>query len=118
MRETIRQLLIDVVELLKIKKIIPFNLPIDINVERTKNADHGDFFTNIAMILAKSCGKSPRVLAEIIVNNLAANASVIKVEIAGPGFINFFFNNHINSQVITQILQQKEKLEPQKTPDK
>jgi len=61
-------------------------------VERTKNRDHGDFATNVALLLAKAAGKKPRDLAAALVAALPARAEIAKVEIAGPGFINFFLS--------------------------
>lgn len=62
----------------------------DIQLTRTKDSTHGDFATNIAMILSKQLSLKPRELAEKIVAHLPASPIVQKVEIAGPGFINFF----------------------------
>ena len=59
-------------------------------VERTRDATHGDFATNAAMQLAKSARRKPREVAQAIVDALPPNELVAKVEIAGPGFINFF----------------------------
>ena len=64
----------------------------NIRVDRTKDRAHGDFATNAAMIFAKSFGQKPRELAEAIIANLADDEHIAKVEIAGPGFINFFVN--------------------------
>ncbi len=61
-------------------------------VERTRDASHGDFASNIAMRLAKSVHKSPREVAASIVDVLGNNDLVDKVEIAGPGFINFYLS--------------------------
>jgi len=61
-------------------------------VERTRDASHGDFASNIAMRLAKSVHKSPREIAASIVDVLGDNDLVDKVEIAGPGFINFYLS--------------------------
>lgn len=58
-------------------------------VERTRDPRHGDFTTNIAMRLAKSVGRNPRDIAQTIVDGVAENELVDKIEIAGPGFINF-----------------------------
>jgi arginyl-tRNA synthetase len=58
-------------------------------VERTRDPSHGDFACNIAMRLAKPARKSPRDIAAIIVDALPDNDTVARVEIAGPGFINF-----------------------------
>ncbi|MES2404068.1 MAG: arginine--tRNA ligase [Pseudomonadota bacterium] len=65
----------------------------DFVVERTRNRGHGDFACNLAMLLAKKAGKPPRDLATAIIAALPANALVAKVEIAGPGFINFFLTD-------------------------
>jgi arginyl-tRNA synthetase len=59
-------------------------------VERTRDATHGDFATNAAMQLAKSARRKPREVAQAIVDALPPSELVAKVEIAGPGFINFF----------------------------
>ncbi|HSC48557.1 MAG TPA: arginine--tRNA ligase, partial [Gammaproteobacteria bacterium] len=59
-------------------------------LERTRDRTHGDFATNVALILAKSAGKKPRELAAAIVAALPASPLVERTEIAGPGFINFF----------------------------
>lgn len=61
-------------------------------VERTKDAQHGDFTTNVAMRLAKAAKRSPRELAQAIVAALPANPLIAKTEVAGAGFINFFLN--------------------------
>jgi len=62
---------------------------ISTTVERTRDARHGDFTTNIAMRLAKSLGKNPREIATQIIEKLPESELVDKVDIAGPGFINF-----------------------------
>ena len=64
-------------------------LSIEDTVERTRDASHGDFASNIAMRLAKPARKSPRDIATSIVETLAKAGDVDKIEVAGPGFINF-----------------------------
>lgn len=61
----------------------------DFVVERTKSREHGDYASNIALLLAKPAGMKPRELAELLVNTLPASQHVEKVSVAGPGFINF-----------------------------
>src|SRR5579859_1892504 len=61
-------------------------------VERTRDRKHGDFATNVALVLAKSLGKKPRDLADAIVKALPTGGMVARTEIAGPGFINFFLS--------------------------
>ena len=59
-------------------------------VERTRDAQHGDFATNIALRLAKAAGRNPRELAQAIVAALPANELIARTEVAGAGFINFY----------------------------
>lgn len=68
------------------------NIAVDSTVERTRDASHGDFATNIAMRLAGPARKNPRAIAASIVNALDDNQQIDKVEIAGPGFINFYLH--------------------------
>ncbi|MDA3870061.1 MAG: arginine--tRNA ligase, partial [Gammaproteobacteria bacterium] len=62
----------------------------DIQVVHTKDSSHGDFACNVALTLAKAAGKPPRELAQAICDALPQDAELVKTEIAGPGFINFF----------------------------
>jgi len=61
----------------------------DFVIERPREASHGDFSTNAAMTLAKAARSNPRQLAQALVDALPADAAIAKVDIAGPGFINF-----------------------------
>lgn len=79
-----------------------------VQVEETRDKQHGDFASNIAMTLAKSEQKKPRDLAEIIIKHLPASPYIQKVEIAGPGFINFFLTPDAMTGVIKKILTEKE----------
>jgi len=63
--------------------------PLDGTIERTRDPSHGDFASNIAMRLAKPAAKKPRDIAGMIVDAIGKSPAVDKVEIAGPGFINF-----------------------------
>ncbi len=65
------------------------DLPAISTLERTRDASHGDFASNIAMRLAKPAKKSPRDIAASIVEAIAGNEQLAQVDIAGPGFINF-----------------------------
>lgn len=60
------------------------------HVERTRDAAHGDFASNIAMTLTKALRRNPREIAQAIIDALPSDERIEKVEIAGPGFINFF----------------------------
>src|SRR5699024_8739701 len=77
-----------------------------IHLEKPKEKAHGDFATNIAMQLARIAKKAPRQIAEDIVQQLDNNeASIEKVEIAGPGFINFFMKTDFLGDVVPAILE-------------
>jgi arginyl-tRNA synthetase len=73
-------------------------------VERTKDEAHGDFATNLAMVLAKATRANPRQLAEKIAAALPQDAAVLRTEIAGPGFINFFIDPKARYQIIPTVL--------------
>ena len=75
-----------------------------INVEKPAHAEHGDFATNVAMQMAKLERKAPRAVAEIIVNKLAGASELIaSLQIAGPGFINFFIKDSAWRKTLTEI---------------
>ena len=74
-----------------------------IQVTRTKDASHGDFASNIALVFAKQVGKNPRELALSLSQHLTQSNLFDRVEVAGPGFINFFIAQKDQSQVIHKI---------------
>lgn len=76
-----------------------------IELEKPKEKSHGDYATNIAMQLARIAKKAPRQIADDIIAKLdQQKASVLNVEIAGPGFINFFMDNSYLTDLIPEIL--------------
>lgn len=82
-----------------------FPLP---HIERTRDKKFGDFSCNIAFQLAKSLGTSPRELATALINHLPDSPYLAKVELAGPGFINFFLTPKAQENVIEAILTAQE----------
>ena len=75
-----------------------------IGVEKPAHPEHGDFASNVAMQMAKPERKSPRAIAEIIVNKLAGSSDLIEsLEIAGPGFINFFIKDAAWRKTLVEI---------------
>jgi arginyl-tRNA synthetase len=80
-------------------------LPPAIQIENTKDKQHGDFATNIAMTLAKTAQKKPREIAERLIQVLPASALIKQVEIAGPGFINFFLSPEALTGIVKTVLQ-------------
>ncbi len=79
-----------------------------IQIDTTKDKQHGDFASNIALMMAKLAQKKPREIADRIVQLLPASPYVTKTEVAGPGFINFFLSPQALTSVATQILSEKE----------
>ncbi len=69
---------------------LPADAKRPVQIDRTRDKSHGDFATNIALMLAKPAGMKPRDLAEKLIAALPSDSAVAKVDIAGPGFINFF----------------------------
>jgi arginyl-tRNA synthetase len=77
--------------------------PSAIVVERTRDPQHGDFATNIALRLAKAARRNPRDLAQAILAALPPNPLVARTEVAGAGFINFFLTAEAYSQELGRI---------------
>ena len=92
MKDTIRQLIQQALAQLVTEGVLPEGLTPAIQVENARDKTHGDFASNIAMMLAKPAGMKPRDLAEKIIAALPADEQISKTEIAGPGFLNFFQN--------------------------
>jgi arginyl-tRNA synthetase len=105
MKEQIQILLTQSLEVLVANDVLS-EIPTNIRIDHSKDKVQGDFASNIAMMLSKQAKCSPRDLAEQIINNLPNSAEVDKVEIAGPGFINFFMSQGSNASVVNQIIDQ------------
>ena len=69
---------------------LPNGVPTELKVGRTKQKEHGDYATNVALQLAKGAGMNPRDFATKLAEALSANDGIDKVDVAGPGFINVF----------------------------
>ena len=93
MKDSIRHLIQQALHRLTADGGLPEGLSPVIQVENTRDKSNGDFASNIAMMLAKPAGMKPRDLAEKLVAALPTDEQVSKVEIAGPGFLNFFQNS-------------------------
>ena len=77
----------------------------DIKIEYSRDPSHGDFASNLAMVLAKTHNCNPRELANRIIENLPKSDLIKRTEIAGPGFINFFLNQNSYQSVVLDILE-------------
>lgn len=79
-------------------------------LETPKDKTNGDYSTNMAMQLARVAKKAPKMIAEELVANFdKSKASIEKIEVAGPGFINFYMNNSYLTDLIPAILQAGDK---------
>jgi arginyl-tRNA synthetase len=81
-------------------------LPVESTLERTRDVSHGDFASNIAMRLAKPARMSPRDIAARLIEHMADSNDLDKVEIAGPGFINFHLGDGAYHAELGTILEQ------------
>lgn len=82
----------------------------DVILEAPKEKAHGDYSTNMAMQLARVAKKAPRMIAEALVTNFdRSQASIAKIELAGPGFINFYMNNNYLTELIPTVLEAGDK---------
>ena len=79
-------------------------LPHSISLERPKNRDHGDYACSIALQLAKTAGKNPREIAQIICDQLSGTEGISAVDIAGPGFINITLNRANQAELVSTII--------------
>ena len=106
MKSIVAQLIQDALARLPELGDVGADLPIESTVERTRDASHGDFASNVAMRLAKPAKMKPRDIAAKIIAQIPASEQVDKVEIAGPGFINFHLSALAFHRELQTILDQ------------
>jgi arginyl-tRNA synthetase len=94
--------------LISAKKIAVNDIP-EIKIERPKSKDHGDYASNIALMVAKPAGVNPREVAQLLVDELSKNSAFKKVEIAGPGFLNFTLESASLGEVVRTIIKEANK---------
>ncbi|EGW22997.1 arginine--tRNA ligase [Methylobacter tundripaludum] len=103
MKKKIEELILQAVETLKSNGVLAQEITPNITIDRTRDPQHGDFASNLALMLAKQVNTNPRQLAEKLIAALPQDTAIVKVELAGPGFINFFIDPTAQYQVIKQI---------------
>ena len=103
MKEHLRELVVQALLDLKRAGTLSYDGEPDFVIERTRSREHGDYACNVALLLAKQVGMKPRDLAEAIVANLTESHNLQKIEIAGPGFINFHLNQSCRLGVLRRI---------------
>lgn len=108
MKQQIHNLVERAVATLIEAKKLPQDFVANIQLTVTKDKSQGDFASNVALASAKNAKMPPRALAELIVAEIESDSSIDKVEIAGPGFINFFLASDAAQSVVLDILAQKQ----------
>ncbi|KAB2932481.1 MAG: arginine--tRNA ligase [Candidatus Contendobacter sp.] len=106
MKLHLHTLLTQALQRLRQDGLLPDDAPADIPLEHTRDRTHGDFASTLALALAKTARRKPRELAEQLVAALPTSERVARVEIAGPGFINFFLAQTAYQTVVNEILDQ------------
>ncbi len=104
LKKQIQELLLQSLAILESKEIIPASNELVIKIENSRGPEHGDFASNIAMTLAKTAKTNPRQLAQNIIDQLPDSDVLERVEIAGPGFINFFLKQNAHQATVVEIL--------------
>ncbi len=108
MKQKLKKLVLTAIQSLQQQSQLDTALIPDIQIERTRDASHGDYACNIAMLLAKQARCKPRDLAEKIVKALPDSKNIAKKEIAGPGFINFYLTHSAVESIVAEVMVQKE----------
>ena len=80
------------------------DIPAEIVVERPKNREHGDWTSNIAMVIAKPAGMPPRDCASLIADTLSQSPTFTRIDVAGPGFLNFTLNPAVAAELVRTIV--------------
>ena len=109
MKQHLTELITQALAKLRSEGVLASDAEAPIAIERARGKEHGDFACNIALGLARAAKTKPRELAQKIVAALPASKQVAKVEIAGPGFINFFLSPAAYHAVVHTVLTQKDR---------
>jgi arginyl-tRNA synthetase len=103
-KDQLRLLVLQAISRLQSDGLLPPDTNAAFVIERTRNRDHGDFACNAAMLLAKAARRKPRELAEALVAALPPSGEVARIDIAGPGFINFFLSPAAYHEEVRRVL--------------
>ncbi|MGY5882870.1 arginine--tRNA ligase [Modestobacter lacusdianchii] len=79
-------------------------VPEDVVIERPRNPEHGDYATNVALRLAKTAGRPPREVAEVLAGQLRDHDGVASVDVAGPGFLNITLAKDALGQIAVRVV--------------
>lgn len=103
MKDYIQQLLNTAVKKIDTANEVPEALLSKIRVDRTKDRAHGDYATNVAMIISKPLHSKPADIATKLIEAVDQDDRIAKIEIAGPGFINFFVNQGFTADTLANL---------------
>ena len=104
MKEHLEELLSQSLLHLQRDGVLPGDTEVTVQLERTRSPEHGEFASNVAMVLAKPAGMPPRQLAEAIIDRVPQSRQVDRMEIAGPGFINIFLQRCALTGIVKDVL--------------
>ena len=104
MKEHLEELLAQSLLHLQRDGVLPADADLSVQLERTRSPEHGEFASNIAMVLAKPAGMPPRKLAEAIIDRVPTSRQVERMEIAGPGFVNIFLQRCALTGALKDVL--------------
>ncbi|MCA1777976.1 MAG: arginine--tRNA ligase [Xanthomonadaceae bacterium] len=104
MRAHIEELINQALGYLKRDGQLPRELDSEVQIDRPRDPEHGDYACNIALLLARPAKMKPRAIAELIVSKLPASKRVAEVTVAGPGFLNFVASEHHLRSVVREVL--------------
>jgi len=109
MQSQISQLINTAISALQEVDAIPADLSANVQVSRSKDKSHGDFACNVALQLAKQASMQPRDLAEMLLEKMPQDPNIEKIEIAGPGFLNFYIQDNLHGEILNTVLQQQDR---------
>jgi arginyl-tRNA synthetase len=107
-KEHLEELLAQSLLHLQREGLLPSGAEPEAQIERTRSPEHGEFASNAAMVHAKAAGMAPRELAQAIIERIPKSRQVDRMEIAGPGFINFYLQRCAMIGVIKDVLRQQD----------
>ena len=107
MKNILRERIDEALVTLKADNVLPQAVSANYQIDIPKNIAHGDYSSNIALLLAKPCSKPPRVIAETMRDMLLKDATFEEVVVAGPGFLNFKISSRSLFTIIGEILVHK-----------
>lgn len=106
MRERIEAFILEAIHTAHKEGLLPTDEVQDAGVEKPQDSSNGDFSSTVALRSAKIFHMAPRQIAEILVKTISQTPDIEKIEIAGPGFINFYLSQDAKSQIVKEVRKQ------------